>query len=177
MAAKLNVQVLGLRWNQGLSWFPVWNRRESHKWIAVIRDPVARAISAKKSHGWTETESFLAAQSYAEKIDVLSVSRNFRLVYFEDLIADPVGQLGSVMEFLGLDPTDLTLDLVGQDGGPYRVESSDLVDRESRTLTAKLQASAEVLQQNIAAQAFIRNSLISHDMLSTRDTSRTFLHS
>ncbi|MDA8554981.1 sulfotransferase domain-containing protein [Luminiphilus sp.] len=137
LASKLNVQVLGLRWNQALSWFPVWQRRESHKWIAVIRDPVARAISARKSHGWDEGESLLAAQCYAEKLGILSTDKNLKLVFFEELIRDPAGQLQEIMGFLGFVPDYLTLDLVGQDGAPYRVESSDLIDEGHSHLSGK----------------------------------------
>jgi len=129
LALILGVQVLGFRWNQGLSWFPVWDRRQNHKWISVIRDPVARAISANKSHGWDLKESLLAAQIYAEKLNILSYSQNLRTVYFEDLISDPRGQLVDLMQFLGAETDELTLELIGQDGAPYRVESSSLIDK------------------------------------------------
>jgi|GEM_PF-3723542 len=127
LAKKMDVELLAFRWNQGIPYMNKWLRKPEHFWLSVVRNPMDRALSAKKAFNWSYDESVKATSEYSKKLtDVLDLP-NHHVIYFEDLISNPVKVIAELYEFMGLSLSEINLDLVQQSGQPYLVETSDLV--------------------------------------------------
>jgi hypothetical protein len=129
VADELGVDILGFRWNQGISYSKKWLRTDDHYWITIIRNPLDRACSSKKTHSWSWAESLRSTLSYFEHLEAMRDHPRVHILYYEDLVADGVSELKDVYDTLDTSLTDVNTDsLRGQDGEQYRAESADLVD-------------------------------------------------
>lgn len=130
ICAAKGLRVLGLRWNQGLFYAPKWLRRPEHYWCTIVRNPLDRAASAKLTHNWPFEKSLASSLAYAKKITLMQGHKNFRCVYYEDLVLDPAGTLNALFEWLGHPLGAVELDEVrGQHGEPYRSETAELTSQ------------------------------------------------
>jgi hypothetical protein len=131
LAEELGSSVLGFRWNQGLSYIRKWRRSPDHYWITILRNPLDRACSAKKTHSWTWADSLESTVKYCTNLSRVASEDRVHVLYYEDLIEDPAEELLAVFDMLDQDISrdELVLDeLYGQDGEQYWAESADLVD-------------------------------------------------
>lgn len=83
----------------------------------LVRDGPATVESGRKSFGWPYEEAMLAwRQSVRRILQFLEGAdrRRCRLVRFEDLVADPAGEIARVIDFLGLDPALYPFTRVGE---------------------------------------------------------------
>jgi hypothetical protein len=129
LAGKFDIDVLAFRWNQGMPYVHKWLRNPNHYWVAVIRNPLDRALSAHKSHRWNIEDSIENTEKYITGLENTHWCKNLYIVYYEDLVKKPYEVFQELCEFLGI-KIDVSLDtLYGQDGSSYRSESSRLVER------------------------------------------------
>ena len=130
IAEKTGSEVVCFRWNQGLPYIQKWLQREQHLWIAMIRHPMDRACSAKKSHGWTWEDSLEDTAAYYKLLDQVKGMEGLLIVYYEDFIDDPEGEMRRILNHASFEADSINLtDVRGQDNKAYRVESSDLVEQ------------------------------------------------
>lgn len=127
IARILNVNLLAFRWNQGLSYINKWLRNEDHYWVSIIRNPMDRALSAKKTFNWTYDQSIKATLEYSRKLEKTIKKKNHHLIYFEDIILYPEQTIKNLYSFLELPTESINFDLVQQSGKPYKIETSDLI--------------------------------------------------
>ncbi|WP_305988584.1 hypothetical protein, partial [Roseibium sp. MMSF_3544] len=64
-------------------------------------------------------------------------NKNHIIVYFEDLINDPTTEISKIFETLQLDLSQVNFELVQQNGLPYRVESSDVIEKSGSHTTGR----------------------------------------
>lgn len=131
LVEELGSSVLGFRWNQGLSYIRKWLRSPDHYWITILRNPLDRACSAKKTHSWSWADSLESTVQYCTNLSRVAADDRVHVLYYEDLIENPAEELLAVFDMLDQDISrdELVLDeLYGQDGEQYRAESADLVD-------------------------------------------------
>ena len=127
---KSNAKYAFWRWNNCLFMFNKWVKRKSHLWIMITRDPVASAISRNKIWGIPFKDSLKMSTSYALKFEKIKDNPKFKNIYFEDLINKTQKSFNEIRNFTGLQNIK-SENLKGQDGRPYRKETSDLgVDRK-----------------------------------------------
>jgi hypothetical protein len=127
LAAEMNVQLLSFRWNQGLPYINKWLRNPHHHWLSVVRNPMDRALSAKKAFNWTYDESIEATKRFGSILEQTQKAENHHLIYFEDLIQSPTEIIGELYQSLGLSLEDINFNLVQQSGKDYMIETSDLI--------------------------------------------------
>jgi ethanolamine utilization protein EutQ (cupin superfamily) len=127
LAKKMDVDVLAFRWNQALPYMKKWLRNQNHYWVSVVRNPMDRALSAKKAFNWTYDESIKASLDFSEKLISHLAVKNHHVIYFEDLLAEPETEVLKLYEFLGVKVDNVNFQLRQQSGKPYVVETSDLV--------------------------------------------------
>jgi Sulfotransferase family len=75
--------------------------------VVLVRDGPATVESGHKSFGWPYEEAMLAwRRSVRRTLHFLAGAdhRRCRLLRFEDLVADPAGEIARVIDFLELDP-------------------------------------------------------------------------
>ena len=98
--------------------------------ILLIRNGQAVAASSMKSWGWRFDT---AVRSWARGAEVIALylrtadPSEFLLVRYEDLVADPVGQMNRVFDYLQLDPT--AFDLNTLESRPILGSSSQNVNK------------------------------------------------
>ena len=91
----------------------------------MVRDPISSAISRKMIWNIPPEQSFKMALSFSRNSDKIGEACNIKRIYFEDLVNNTESTLDSIERFTG--SKDLKADgLIGQDGKPYRRETSDL---------------------------------------------------
>ncbi len=122
---RSNAKYAFWRWNNGLYMYKKWIQRESHLWLMLIRDPIAAAISRNKIWGTSFENSLKISSSYGKYFDEIKNESNFEYIYFEDLINQTEKCFEKITKFTGLQNLRSD-DLIGQDGEPYRKETSDL---------------------------------------------------
>lgn len=90
-------------------------RSDKHYWIEVIRDPYDRAVSSRKGHAQSCTQSFLQSKWQLDQLKTISTDRLIKLNY-EDLCRDAeqsvikvCAQLGVPLE--GYNPLPVTPDM------------------------------------------------------------------
>lgn len=119
--------VLAFRWNQGLSYINKWVSRPDHKWIAMIRNPMDRACSSQTIWKQDFSDHLSDSIAYYDKLTSLG-DRVDAIVYYEDLVTQPIEQIRLLAKTLGIPSRTLKIDsLLHQDGSPYRNESAALV--------------------------------------------------
>ena len=123
---KSNTKYAFWRWNNCLFMFNKWVKRKSHLWIMITRDPVASAISRNKIWGIPFKDSLKMSTSYAQKFEKIKDHLNLN-IFTEDLINKTKKCFREISDFTGLQNIK-SENLKGQDGGPYRKETCDLVD-------------------------------------------------
>jgi hypothetical protein len=118
------------------------------QYINMVRDPRAavasiRRIGNRRKVGWYEdglvagTEVWERSQRAADRWRRRLPARQFFELRYEDLVADPEGALGPVVEFLGLDPGGLEAMLRFH-------EAADIKSRRMHRLVAKPVTTAAV---------------------------------
>ena len=122
---KSNAKYAFWRWNNCLFMYNKWVKRKSHLWMMITRDPIASAISRNKIWGIPFTDSLKMSISYAQKYEKIKDHPEFKNIYFEDLINKTKKCFNEISEFTGLQNIK-SENLKGQDGKPYRKETSDL---------------------------------------------------
>nr|WP_320166846.1 sulfotransferase [uncultured Methylophaga sp.] len=127
LADDMNVQLLSFRWNQGLPYINKWLRNPNHHWLSVVRNPMDRALSAKKAFHWTYEESIKATKRFGDNLEQTLKAKNHHLIYFEDLIQSPKEIIDELYKSLGLALEDINFNLLQQSGRDYMIETSDLI--------------------------------------------------
>lgn len=128
VASKRDVELLALRWNQGIATLPFWKSRPRHKWVCCIRNPMDRACSAEKIWQKGHEKSIGAFEVFAGRIEAMW-SQIDSIVFYEDLVTRPQEVVGQLLSDLGHPRSFVeVVDLRHQDGGQYRNEKADLVD-------------------------------------------------
>ena len=126
LAQSLEARILCFRWNQGLPYYKKWLRNPNHYWLAIVRNPMSRACSARKSHNWTWEQSIECSKWFAKNLERAVQHPKVSLTYYEDLVADAQGEIKKLFNFLEYEPDYIELEnLVGQDGLAYRSETVD----------------------------------------------------
>jgi hypothetical protein len=75
--------------------------------VVLVRDGPAAVESGRKSFGWPYEEAMLEWRRSVRRILHFLAGADHcrcRLLRFEDLVADPVGEIARLIDFLGLDP-------------------------------------------------------------------------
>jgi len=115
---------LGLRWNQGLTFHHLWTGR-GHKWIWVVRDPLARAASDKLTFLRPIRKSLKWTRIYGECIQKTSNDNDFYLVvHYEDLVLDMEREISRIANFLGTEEHKVNRSIVDELGRPFQANSS-----------------------------------------------------
>jgi len=115
---------LGLRWNQGLTFHHLWTGR-GHKWIWVVRDPLARAASDKLTFRRPIRKSLKWTRIYGECIQKTSNDNDFYLVvHYEDLVLDMGREISRIANFLGTEEHKVNRSIVDELGRPFQANSS-----------------------------------------------------
>ncbi|MDC0191356.1 sulfotransferase [Rhodospirillales bacterium] len=138
------------RWNNAVFYFHQWVKRPNHKWLQIIRDPVKAAISREiiwgiKSDKWDFNNAQLQRSigwslRYAMAYEAIKDDPRFLNIYFEDLLAGREGYtLSKVRNFIGTSSNLFGSGLIGQDGKPYRKETSEVIDRKAGKLTPNIE--------------------------------------
>ncbi|WP_417430136.1 hypothetical protein [Kiloniella sp.] len=123
-----NVQTLSLRWNQAISYAPIWLNRKNHYWLAVVRNPFHRALSAQKAFSMDMQTSVAMTTAYAKKLETLKNNPNFKIIYYEDILENPHANISNICNWLGNTSAPvIDKEFVNTDGEPHRRESSKLV--------------------------------------------------
>jgi len=125
----LDKDLIAIRWNQGISYIHHWLARPEHYWIAMIRNPMDRACSSRKTHGWSWKDSLLSSIGFIEKLE--QVQDKVHIVYYEDLITNTSIELKKVFDYVGYDPGSLNLNLIGSDGKDYVPQGANNKDKNN----------------------------------------------
>ena len=124
------LKIICFRWNQGIFYAQKWLRNVNHYWCAIVRNPMDRAASSYKTHHWPYAKSLKASISYAHKINAMKACKNFKLIYYEDLVNNPEEVLKELFDWLGDSRNEFELQhIVSQHSGRYRSETADDVER------------------------------------------------
>ena len=129
IAKKDNADVLGFRWNQGLSYINKFLRNENHFWVSIIRNPMDRAISDKKTFLESYENSIKYTSNYGKLLEKTKNLNNHIIVYYEDLLNNPNEIVKNIYALLNIQLKEVNLDLYHPSGKKYRIETSDLKDK------------------------------------------------
>jgi len=116
----------------------------------IIRDPVKAAISREniwgiKSDKWDFGNALLQRSivwslRYATAYEAIKDDPRFLNIYFEDLLSGREGEtLSKVRNFIGISSNLSESGLIGQDGKPYRKETSEVIDRKAGKLAPNIE--------------------------------------
>jgi len=124
VAAHYNAEVIGFRWNQCLYYAPLWlGRSPDHYWVLPIRNPLDRIVSNKKTHNVHFNEAYQITAELDQKYQRLieQYPNNIVIVYYEDLVSDPVTTLKEFFDKIDYPLRDIeTQNIVGSNDKPYR---------------------------------------------------------
>lgn len=124
LAKRFESDVIGFRWNECLPYATSWiSRSPNHYWLAVVRDPRDRSVSNMSTHGWRFAACEALTASYGEGLDewLRSPHKQFIVVYYEDLVADPQKSLSQIFEQIGYPLPFVKIEkLIGCDTELYR---------------------------------------------------------
>lgn len=129
IALNENVDVLGFRWNQGLPYIHKFLRNENHFWISLLRNPMDRAISDKKTFMESYEDAMKYTDNYGKLLKQTQNIKNHIIIYYEDLLADPCSEMRKIYASMGVTLNEINLDLYHPSGEKYRVETSELKDK------------------------------------------------
>lgn len=119
------------RWNNAVCYFNQWTKRKNHYWLQITRNPVQAAISRKKIWGISTSRSLEWSIKYSEAFEDIRSSNYFKNIYFEELVDYKNNKiLEELQTFLSLNTPIKRTNLTGQDGLPYRKETSELSNRK-----------------------------------------------
>lgn len=120
---RFGSDAIGFRWNQCNFYIDYWcNKSDNHFWITQIRDPRDRIVSNIRTHGWSFKNALEATVAYAKKIDQYRDPNKHIVVYYEDLVSNPVRTLEAITKVLQLNDINITIpaQLTGADNKAYR---------------------------------------------------------
>ena len=103
MANSLDVDVLGFRWNQNISYAPVWlDRSEDNYWLVSIRNPLDRTVSNMKTHSWNFQGCYDVTMKYSENLTKLKKIYGDRviIVKYEEIVRDSRQVVQNIMKKL-----------------------------------------------------------------------------
>ncbi len=124
MANSLDVDVLGFRWNQNLSYAPIWlDRSDNNYWLVSIRNPLDRTVSNMKTHSWEFQDCYDITMKYSQNLTKLKELYEDRVIFvkYEDTIRDPKKSVQQIMKKLDHQVDEInTHNLIGADGKEYR---------------------------------------------------------
>ncbi|MBL4652849.1 MAG: hypothetical protein JKY53_08285 [Flavobacteriales bacterium] len=132
LAENVGVDNLFIRWNQGYSYINKWLRNKDHYWISVVRHPIGRAYSYFRSHEVSYENSLGNSKGFASVHDIILSKENskFQAILYEDLITKGKEELTKMFAKFDIElPAIELLKIINNDGNPYRIESSTLVDK------------------------------------------------
>lgn len=118
-----NTKLSVLRWNQMLYYSRCWVSRPEHYWIAVLRDPRDRAVSRYITHEGVAVENIiLESLHYYNQLEKVKNIKNLHIVYYEDLVLDPLKEISGIFNFLHFDLSEIKLGKLSNisDKGQYR---------------------------------------------------------
>ncbi len=119
------------RWNNAVCYFNQWTKRKNHYWLQITRNPVQAAISRKKIWGISTSRSLEWSIAYSRAFEDIRSSNYFKNIYFEELVDYKNNKiLEELQTFLSLNTPIKRTNLTGQDGLPYRKETSELSNRK-----------------------------------------------
>ncbi len=119
------------RWNNAVCYFNQWTKRKNHYWLQITRNPVQAAISRKKIWGISTSRSLEWSIAYSKAFEDIRSSNYFKNIYFEELVDYKNNKiLEELQTFLSLNTPIKRTNLTGQDGLPYRKETSELSNRK-----------------------------------------------
>ena len=163
IATSCKVNLLGMRWNQGLPYISKFLRNTNHYWLSVIRNPMDRAISDYKTFNEGYNDSLMYTDNYGKILDKTKELENHMFVYFEDIINNPSKELKRIYDFFGLPLDTINLNLKNQSGDDYVVETSNLTDKNMKHThgekfmgfdESKINKWKHTLNQNIISEFF-----------------------
>lgn len=122
------VQVFCYRWNQTLCYFNEWiNNGSDYLWLSMIRDPLDRACSSLQKHSWPLEDSLENTISFATKLQGTSDSKQFHLLYYEDLVQTTEHEMASILDFMGVENKSIILESIkGSNGEDFIPQSSEM---------------------------------------------------
>jgi hypothetical protein len=114
---------LFLRWNQCVCWINKWSERPDHKWVTLIRNPMARACSAYKKwgpgNGWSYEQSLKSTIRFTSHQE--SIKHKMLIVYYEDLVANQKAELQRIFDYLDISVSKFSkLDLYSTSINKYK---------------------------------------------------------
>ena len=108
------------------------NRGDNYLWISLVRNPLDRACSSWKKHGWSFDDSIENNVSFAEKITDIESNKQLCILYYEDFVKEPEQTIRSIYDFIGEKIEEVNLkDIIGSNGKPFIPQSSDINLRDA----------------------------------------------
>jgi len=122
------VQVFCYRWNQTLCYFNEWvSNGSDYLWLSMIRHPLDRACSSLQKHSWPLEDSLENTIPFATKLQDISDSKQFHLLYYEDLVQATEHEMRGILDFIGVDNESINLENIkGSNGGDFIPQSSEM---------------------------------------------------
>jgi len=125
-ASSNNLEVLATRITGILPYADyLLNKSDNVFWIEVVRNPVDRYYSAKRSHTVSPLDSFLQSSMQEQYIKKVEDNKNFILVKYEDIVEDPENILKKIYSRLNVDLKEFNLYGITPDSNVFYGNSSD----------------------------------------------------
>lgn len=128
IAIKSNVNLLAFRWNQGLAYINKFLRQKNYYWISIIRNPMDRAVSDKKTFKENYEIALKYTNNYGKLLNQVRYLENHIIVFYEDLLNDPNYCIKKIYNRMNIKLGKINFDLYQSSGKKYKIETSDLID-------------------------------------------------